>query len=215
MKISQKIIVVGAYQVNCYLVYDTDTKEGVIIDPGDEGDRIMSEVETTGVTPKGILLTHGHFDHIAAVDELRQHYSIPLYAGQGETELLSDSAKNGSAMAGLSLTVEPAEFLLEDEVLVRVGAVEFRILATPGHSPGGVCYLQEAAGLLYCGDTLFAQSIGRTDLLGGSTEVLLKSINDKIMKLPDQVVCYPGHGPKTTVGTERTSNPFLNGSHFA
>lgn len=215
MSVKINTVVVGAYQVNCYLVWDEDTNEGVIIDPGDQADLIVEGIDNSGFTPKGILLTHGHFDHTAAVEELRKKYNLPLYAGAGEETLLTDPAFNGSTMFGSPVCLAKPEFLLEDESPLKIGSLGFRVLATPGHSPGGVCFLHESEGVLFCGDTLFAQSIGRTDLPGGSMPVLMKSIEEKIMSLPDNIVCYPGHGPATTVGAERTSNPFITGSHFA
>ena len=215
MSVKIKTVVVGGYQVNCYLVSEEESGVGVIIDPGDQADLIMNSIESSGFIPKGILLTHGHFDHTSAVEELRAKYSIPLYAGRGEEELLTNASLNGSALFGSPVNLADPEFLLEDEAPLTVGPVNFRVLATPGHSPGGVCYLEETAGALFCGDTLFAQSIGRTDLPGGSMQVLMNSIESKIMTLPDSVVCYPGHGPATTVGAERAGNPFINGSYFA
>lgn len=215
MSIRIETVVVGGYQVNCYLVWEDESNEGLIIDPGDQADLIQNGIKSAGFKPQGILLTHGHFDHTAAVEEMRGQYQIPLYAGRGEEKLLTDPALNGSAMFGSSVSLAEPEFLLEDEAPVKIGPISFRVLATPGHSPGGVCFLHEAEGLLFCGDTLFAQSVGRTDLPGGSSEILMKSIEQKIMTLPDSVVCYPGHGPATTVGAERAGNPFINGSYFA
>ena len=215
MSIKIKTVVVGAYQVNCFLVWDNESSDGIIIDPGEQADLIVSNIDACGFTPKGILLTHGHFDHTAAVETLRAKYNIPLYAGKGEEELLTNASLNGSAMFGAEVSLAMPEHLLEDESPLTIGSLEFRVLATPGHSPGGVCFLHESEGVLFCGDTLFAQSIGRTDLPGGSMQVLMNSIEKKIMSLPDSVVCCPGHGPATTVGAERTSNPFINGSYFA
>ena len=215
MSIRIQTVVVGAYQVNCYLVWDDVKGEGVIIDPGDQTELIRTAIDRAGFKPQGVLLTHGHFDHTMGVEQLRSAYKIPLYAGKGELDLLTRPELNGSALFGGDVSLAPPEYLLEDEAPVKVGPISFRVLATPGHSPGGVCYLHETQGVLFCGDTLFAQSIGRTDLPGGSMETLMNSIETKIMKLPESVVCYPGHGPATTVGAEKTSNPFLNGMYFA
>ena len=214
MAIHSQTLVVGSYLENCYLYWNDSSHEAVIIDPGDEPDRIAERVGELQLQPKAVLLTHGHLDHIGAVDPLRDRYDIPLYIGAGEEDLLSDPAKNGSAMLGEPITVRAPERLLVDEELVKLGALELRVLATPGHSPAGICYLDERNGWLYCGDTLFAQSIGRTDLYGASHETLIQSIQKKILRLPDKVVCFPGHGPATTVGAERNSNPFLVGGYF-
>ncbi|MBN1212394.1 MAG: MBL fold metallo-hydrolase [candidate division Zixibacteria bacterium] len=207
-------IVVGAFMVNCYLYWDDKTGDGVIIDPGDEGPIIIDTVRRAGFTPRGILLTHGHVDHIAAVGQVKEEFDIPLYVGRGEEALLADPAANASIMLDEPITVPEPEFVLKDEQEVRIGSLAFRVLATPGHTPGGICYLDETEGLLFCGDTLFQGSIGRTDLPGGSYPQLIGSIQNKLMKLPDGIVCFSGHGPRTTIGAERNSNPFLTGGYF-
>jgi len=207
-------LVVGMYQENCYLYWHAESKEVVVIDPGDEAERIAEAITERDLVPQAVLLTHGHLDHIGAVDELVQRFDVPLYIGAGEEIMLSDPIKNGSALLGQPITTRPPDKLLNDDDLVVLGKLRLRVLATPGHSPAGICYLDETSGWLFCGDTLFAQSIGRTDLYGGSLETLMTSIQQKILPLPDAVVCYPGHGPATTVGAERNSNPFLTGGTF-
>jgi len=208
-------IVVGAFMVNCYLYWDDKTGDGVIIDPGDEGSVIVDTVRKAGFTPRGILLTHGHVDHIAAVAQVKEEFDIPLYVGRGEEALLADPAANASIMLDEPITVPEPEFLLRDEEEVKIGSLAFRVLATPGHTPGGICYLDETGGLLFCGDTLFQGSIGRYDLPGGSYPQLIESIQNKLLKLPNEIVCFSGHGPRTTIGAERNSNPFLIGGYFA
>lgn len=207
--------VVGPYGVNCYLVWDETSGDGLVIDPGDEAEHLVGLIEKLGFAAGAILLTHGHVDHIGAVTALRDILKVPLYVGEGEEELLASPKANVSDMLSNPITVSPADKVLADEELLRVGSIELKVLQTPGHSPGGVCYLHEKQGLLFCGDTLFAGSIGRTDFPGCSTELLLRSINEKIMTLPDEIVCLSGHGPSTTVGAERISNPFLQGTSFA
>lgn len=204
----------GPFAVNCYLFWDEKSYDGVIIDPGTDPERIFEEVSRAGFAPRAILLTHGHGDHIAAVRNIKEKYNIPLYAGEGEEDLLANPSANVSALFGQPITSPPPDFVVKDEEIVNFGTVCLKVLATPGHSPGGVCYLDESEGLLFCGDTLFYGSIGRTDLPGSSYEQLMESIEKKIMKLPDSIVCYPGHGPQTTVGAERTNNPFLTGRYF-
>ena len=130
-------------------------------------------------------------------------------------ELLSNPSENVSEMLGHPIVVPEPDVLVKDEQMIKLGSVMFRVLATPGHTPGGVCYLDEAENVLFCGDTLFWGSIGRTDLPGGSLKVLLDSIRSRILTLPDGIKCYPGHGPNTTVGAERSSNPFLSGDFYA
>ena len=210
-----KTIVVGPFQVNCYLYWDPNTNDGIIIDPGAEEDTIITAVDKTGMTPRAILLTHGHADHIAAVAAVKERFDIPLYIGKGEQDLLANPSANVSAFFDNPIVAPPADVTLSDEEAVNIGSLFLKVLHTPGHTVGGVCYLDESEGNLFCGDTLFWGSVGRTDLPGGSSQVLIDSINKKILTLPDGITCYPGHGPETTVGGERTNNPFLRGDFFA
>lgn len=207
-------LIVGNYGTNCYIYRLDNSPDTIIIDPGDEADKICNFIESNNLTPKAIFLTHGHGDHIGAVNDIIAKYDIPLYAGKGEEELLTNSTSNLSAMVGTPVVTPEAKKLFEDEEMITIAGIDFRVLSTPGHSPGGVCYLDEKHNILFTGDTLFNGSIGRTDFPGCSTEKLMSSINDKILKLPDGIKCYPGHGPETTVGAERVNNPFLNGSYF-
>lgn len=209
-----RTVVVGEYGVNCYLAWDEVSGTGFIVDPGAEADRISSVIREIGFRPAGIVLTHGHMDHIGGVRELMELWSVPLYAGRDEVPMLIDASVNMSAMTGKPLTTPEPDFLLDDEQPFRIGSIEMRALATPGHSPGGICLLVETEGLLFCGDCLFAGSIGRTDLPGCSTARLMQSIEEKILRLPDNIICLPGHGPRTTVGAEKINNPFLQGDYF-
>ncbi|MFQ5498334.1 MAG: MBL fold metallo-hydrolase [Candidatus Zixiibacteriota bacterium] len=209
------VVVVGPFQVNCYLYWDEDSGDGVIIDPGDEADLIEEAVTTSGFNPRGILLTHGHGDHIAALADVKELYDVPVYVGRGEEELLKSPSANVSALVGQPIVAPPPDELLDDEDVITCGSIRLAVLSTPGHTAAGVCYLDESAGWLFCGDTLFCGSIGRTDFPGGSYDTLISSIESKILKLPDSIVCFPGHGPRTTVGAERIGNPFLQGGQFA
>ncbi|HQL24867.1 MAG TPA: MBL fold metallo-hydrolase, partial [candidate division Zixibacteria bacterium] len=155
-------LVVGAFQVNCYLYWGDAAGRGVIIDPGDEEERIADAVTKAGFEPAAVLLTHGHGDHIAAVSPLMKQYGIPLWAGAGEEKLLANPTANISALVGRPVTTPVPDKLLRDNEVVSAGPFDLRVLATPGHSPGGVCYLDERAGVLFTGDTLFWGSIGRT-----------------------------------------------------
>ncbi len=201
--------------VNCYFYWDTDTRRGVIIDPGADEEAIVFQLEQLDIIPRAILLTHGHGDHIAAVAPLKEKYDIPLYIGAGEENLLANPSANVSAFFDQPIVAPAADYSLIDEQMVSAHGLSFRVLATPGHTPAGVCYLAEEEGLLFCGDTLFAGSIGRTDFPGSSHVQLIESIQKKILSLPDNIVCLPGHGPRTTVGAERNSNPFLSGGQYA
>jgi hydroxyacylglutathione hydrolase len=208
-------IVVGPFEVNCFLYYNEQNGDGVIIDPGDDQNRIAKTIEHLKIRPKAILLTHGHGDHIAAVEGVKNQYDLPLYVGAGDEELLRNPSANISALVGHPIVAPDPDVVLTDEQLITIGSITLRVLATPGHTPGGVCYLDEKENRLFCGDTLFYSSIGRTDLPGGSTDLLLDSIRTKILSLPDSIVCLPGHGPQTTVGAERVNNPFLTGNYMA
>jgi glyoxylase-like metal-dependent hydrolase (beta-lactamase superfamily II) len=210
-----RIIVVGPFAVNCCLYWNENASEGVIIDPGADESSIAAEVDQIEFEPKAILLTHGHGDHIAAVAAVKEQYHIPVYVGAGEEKLLTNPSANISAYFDMPIVAPNPDHTVVDEQLLSLGGIKLKVLSTPGHSPGGVCYLAEEEGLLFCGDTLFAGSIGRTDFPGSSHDLLIDSIQRKILTLPDSVVCYPGHGPQTTVGAERTSNPWLIGDQFA
>ena len=207
-------LVVGPFEVNCYLYQDEQTNDGIIIDPGASEELIFESVESMGLVPKAILLTHGHGDHIAAVEAVKDRYQVPLYIGEGEAELLANPSANVSAMFGQPIVAPEADHVVCDEQLITFGSISLKVLATPGHTIGGVCYLDEREANLFSGDTLFWGSVGRTDLPGGSAAILIESIRSKILSLPDDITCYPGHGPKTTIGAERSNNPFLTGEYF-
>ncbi len=207
-----EIITVSLFEENCCLAWSDKDKIGVIIDPGDEDELIIEKIEKFGFKPKAILLTHGHGDHIGAVSPLKEKYNIPVYIGKDDAPMLLSSSANVSAVFGYEIVCPPADFLVDDEEVVKIGSLEFVVFSTPGHTRGGVCYFCE--NIIFCGDTLFNGSIGRTDLPGGDYHQLIDSIEKKILSLPDDIVCYPGHGPITTVGTERKHNPFLSGRRF-
>ncbi len=207
-----EIITVSPFEENCCLVWSEKDKFGVIVDPGDEDELIIEKIKKLGFIPRAILLTHGHGDHIGAVAPLKENYDIPVYIGKEDAPMLLSPSANISAIFGYEVVCPPADFLVEDEQVIKIGSLEFVVFSTPGHTKGGVCYFCE--NVLICGDTLFSGSIGRTDLPGGDFHQLIDSIDKKILSLPDDIVCYPGHGPATTVGTERQHNPFLAGRNF-
>lgn len=207
-------IVVGPFAVNCYLLWEETNLTAVIIDPGAEPETITYWIDELGLEPAAILLTHGHGDHIAAVAELKKQYEVPLYVGAGDEDLLANPSANVSAFFDHPVVAPAPDHLVQDEQKLTIGGLHLTVMATPGHTVGGVCYMEESTGRLFCGDTLFAGSIGRTDLAGGDHQQLLNSIQDKIMTLPDVFVVLPGHGPQSTVGAERTGNPWLIGGSF-
>lgn len=202
----------GPIQTNCYIISD-ESGNCLIMDPGEESGRIINKVKSKELTPVAILLTHAHFDHIGAVDSIRDRYTIPVYVHEEEQDWLSDPRLNGSAKyPGLpDIRTRKADKLISDEGMMNVGPFEFEVRHTPGHSPGSVSYIFGPSRFAIVGDTLFQQGVGRTDLPGGNTGILLSSIHDKLLSLDDDFIIYPGHGPSTTPEEEKDSNPFLNG----
>ncbi|MBO0586496.1 MBL fold metallo-hydrolase [Sporosarcina sp. E16_8] len=202
----------GPIQTNCYIISD-ESGNCLIMDPGEESGRLINKVKSKELTPVAILLTHAHFDHIGAVDSIRDRYAIPVYIHEEEQGWLSDPRLNGSAKyPGLpDVRTRKADKLISHEGMMTVGPFEFEVRHTPGHSPGSVSYIFGPSRFAIVGDTLFQQGVGRTDLPGGNTGVLLTSIHDKLLSLDDDFIIYPGHGPATTPEEEKDSNPFLNG----
>lgn len=201
----------GPIQTNCYFV-GNDKGEYLIVDPGEEGQKIRTELVKMQGKPLAILLTHAHFDHIGAVEDIRRTYQIPVYIHEAEKDWLMEPALNGSSRyPGLPLVRnEKADYFLEEGEM-EIGPFRFEVRHTPGHSPGSVSFIFHDAQIAVVGDTLFKQSIGRTDLPGGDTQLLLHSIHEKLLSLDDEVIIYPGHGLPTTPGEEKDQNPFLNG----
>ena len=201
-------LVVGPFASNCYIVGSESGKEGIIVDPGDEAEMILKKVEDLGLNIKLIVLTHGHVDHIAAVKEVKEATNAEVAIHNDDAESLH--SQSSGALFGFSYqTLPPADRLLKGGDSIDVGGLHFLVVHTPGHSPGSICLLGQ--GVVFTGDTLFNFGIGRYDLLGGSYRQLMDSIHTKLMILPDNTVVYPGHGPDTTIGTERKGNPFLPG----
>ena len=200
-------LVVGPFASNCYIVGSESSKEGMIIDPGDEAEVILRNVKDLELEIRSIVLTHGHIDHIGALKEVKE-------ATGAEVAIHTDEAKSlqrqsSSTLLGLAYpTPLPPDRLLQDGDSMDIGDLHFSVLHTPGHSPGGICLLEK--GVIFSGDTLFNFGIGRYDLPGGSYSQLMNSIHTKLMTLPDNTTVYPGHGPDTTIGTERRGNPFLH-----
>lgn len=199
---------IGLMRTNCYLVADEDSREAFLIDPADRAEELAYLIEREGVTLKGILITHGHFDHVAAVTELAARYHVPICCGEQEAELLANPVLNESAAFRREVSVV-ADRLLKDGQKLMLGKTEFTVIATPGHTVGGVCYYSEQEQLVFSGDTLFFESVGRSDFHTGNERTLMRSIKERLYVLPDEVVVYPGHGPKTSIGYEKENNPYV------
>ena len=201
-------LVVGPVQTNCYLVMNQKTKETIIVDPGAEADRIVSALTKMQAKPVAILLTHGHFDHAGGAAEVAAHFGIKVYAEEHERETLDDPKLNLSGWTGAETTYH-ADVFLKDEQEFDLAGFHIRVLFTPGHTVGGCCYYFAYQDALFSGDTLFAQSVGRTDFPKGSASALIRGIKEKLLPLPDEVTVYTGHNDTTTIGTERRYNPYL------
>lgn len=200
--------VVGVTSTNCYLLINETTNETVIIDPGDQSDLIISKITELEVEPVGILLTHGHFDHIMATNKIARTYDLKIYSTGPELSLLSDESFNCSNMIRHHYLVEP-DVLLEDREIISLAGMDIEVIYTPGHTKGGACYYVEDEGVLFSGDTLFRESIGRTDLPTGDIRALRHSIVSHLFVLPNEVKVYPGHGFPTSIGHEKANNPFV------
>lgn len=202
-----KKLVVGPFASNCYIVGSESSKEGMIIDPGDEAEVILRNVKDLELAIKFIVLTHGHIDHIGALKEVKEATGAEVAIHADDAQALQENSV--SAMFGLSYpTPLPADRLLQGGDSIDIGDLHFWVVYTPGHSPGGICLVGQ--GVVFSGDTLFNCGIGRTDLPSGSYSQLMNSIHTKLLVLPDNTTVYPGHGPETTIGTERQGNPFLH-----
>lgn len=208
-----KVCVLGMVSTNCYIVYKEpeNREEGVqlpavIIDPADNVRYITKQLNELNLKLEAILLTHGHFDHIMAADSLRQAYQVPIIACEKEKELLADPQMNGGPMIGASVSLEADQWVHGGDVLELLG-MKWKVLYTPGHTIGSVCYYLEEEHVLFSGDTLFCQSYGRTDLATGSSRQLMQSIIQILFKLPDETNVCPGHEDMTTIGFEKKRNP--------
>lgn len=201
-----KTCVLGAVSTNCYLVYNENTREAVVVDPADNGDYILNKCRELTLTPVAVLLTHGHFDHIMAVPELRRAFHIRVYASETEDEMLADIRKNMTGGVGRNISFHADQLLHDGDELDFLG-FRWKVLETPGHTSGSVCYYLPEEEVLLAGDTLFLESFGRTDLPTGSGSQLMRSIVDKLFVLPEDTMVYPGHGDPTTIGHEKLYNP--------
>lgn len=200
MSIKIDCIRVGMLETNCYMVYDEEIKEAIITDPGDNGDFIIECIEERGVTPVAILLTHGHGDHIFAIPALREKYDLPVYVHELDEPMLENGRFN---LSSYSIPLEEKDIRLKGGEELTIGGMRIKVLFTPGHTPGGVCYYFEDAGFVLSGDTMFYRSWGRTDFPGGSEQDLMRSLLKLMEELPPETIVYPGHEMATKIADER------------
>ena len=207
-QIEIKSMTLGMVATNCYLIINKENKEALLVDPADNALRISNVIEENGCTLKAILLTHGHFDHIMALNDLKKRYNVPVYAHEEEEDVLKQSSLNLSGSIGQIYTTQ-ADVYVKDGEHLKLAGLDVIVLYTPGHTKGGVCYYFPAEKVLMSGDTLFHCSIGRTDFPTGSMSQLVRSVKEQLFVLPDDVQVYPGHDSVTSIGYEKQYNPFF------
>lgn len=209
-----EMLTVGPFQENTYIVGDEASGAGALIDPGDEPARIALAVEQTGLEIGWIIVTHAHIDHVGAIAALVDEYACPVLMHE-EAETMLKMVPQQAMMMGLRFGKVPkVDGHVADEEILEVGSLRLRSLYTPGHAPGHLAFLVEGEDVVFSGDALFAGSVGRVDLPGGSMEVLMRSIEERLLPLPDDTRVLSGHGPESTIGHERMTNPFLQGGLF-
>lgn len=192
---------------NCYFAFDESTREGIVIDPGGSSDLIMKKIDELQMKVVAIVNTHGHWDHVGANQTVSEKMGVPVFIHEDDADYLTDPAKNISNMMGTQSQTKAADHLLKEGDTVTFGSCKLEVIHTPGHTPGGICLYGH--GVLFCGDTLFYRSIGRTDLPGGDFHTLIESIKNKIFTLPGDTLVCPGHGMVTNVRDEINGNPFV------
>lgn len=199
----------GPLQTNCYLLACNETQQAVVIDPAWDGRLLFEKAAEEGWSLEQILLTHSHFDHVGGLAELKELSGAPIAIHDEAVPMLENATLAASLWQITIPEPPPPDKLLKDGDMIAVGNLQLEVLFAPGHAPGHVCFYLESEGVLFDGDVLFQQSIGRTDLPGGDYAVLIDSIQTRLMVLPDETIVLSGHGPATTIGQERQTNPFL------
>jgi len=200
-------ILLDAYQTNTYVLWDSDSLDAILIDPAAPSKKLLETINSNGWKVKLIVNTHGHGDHIGGNRFFAEALKCPVAIHKLDAPMLIDNRKNFSELMGMALTLNKADTLFDGNEELKLGLHPVKVIHTPGHTPGGLCLL--AGKYLISGDTLFEQSIGRTDLPGGSIASLIKSIKEQLFVLADDVIVFPGHGPATTIGMEKANNPFV------
>jgi hydroxyacylglutathione hydrolase len=204
-------LIIGDFETNCYCLRDSENaNECVIIDTGLDETELIDFLEEKQINPVALILTHGHIDHIAGVNAIRKKFpEIKVYIHKLDAELLSDPMGNLSFMTGGSFTTRPADYIVEDGNIIEQADIKLQVLHTPGHTPGGISLYSQEQGVVFSGDALFADSVGRTDFPGGSMSQLTHGIKEKLLTLPEATKVYPGHGPSTTIAREKNYNQYL------
>lgn len=198
----------GPASTNCYIIYREGAADAVVVDPANLGEKIYNEMNKAGLKCVGMLLTHGHYDHMRGAKRLQQLSGAKIYVYESEKEVCENMELNVCKLFREEYTLSPDE-LFKDNQEFDMADIHFKVLHTPGHTQGGCSYYIEEKGMLFCGDTLFSGSVGRTDFKGGSESTLRRSIRERILTLPDETLVLPGHGDLTTVGEEKKYNPFI------
>ena len=202
-----EVVVVGALETNCYLVSCSETHECAIVDPGAEADKIFASIAEKSLKPVFILNTHGHVDHIGANRDMKEKFNIPLCIHSLDSPMLGNEQQSELDFFLQTKSSPPADSFFKEGDRIKIGNWILRVLHTPGHSPGSVSFIGD--NFIFSGDTLFCRGVGRTDLPGGNWEEMENSLKNKILTMPDEMVVLPGHGPLTSVGQEKSSNPFI------
>ncbi len=201
----------GEYETNCYILRESSSaRDCLIVDIGLEHGRLIDFLHRKKLNPVAVILTHGHIDHIAGVAALRAEFpDTKVYIHKLDADMLTEAGSNLSAMMGQVFTTEPADLFVEDKSVIDEAGIKLEVFHTPGHTPGGICLYSKDNGIVFTDDTLFADSIGRTDFPGSSMAQLISNIREKLLTLPDDTIVYPGHGPTTTIAHEKAHNQFL------
>ena len=204
-------IITGSLSENCYLAEDTETRECIVVDPGSDKNKIIAKIGELGLTPKAILVTHYHFDHVNAVDDIRDEYGIEVYSSEAEKDLLEICYEVQDHPIGRSKGGVKSDHYLKDTETFALMNRGWKMILTPGHTKGSCCYLSVNDNIMFAGDTLFFGTYGRTDLYSGDDEQMRDSLINKLFLMPDEIHVYPGHGMRTTIGREKQTNMILFG----